>query len=35
MGHEQRLQEPAFGWVLFDGACGFCSWWVPFWGPLR
>ena len=19
------------GWVLFDGACGFCSWWIPFW----
>jgi len=18
-------------WVLFDGACGFCSRWVPFW----
>ena len=21
-------------WVLFDGACGFCSRWVPFWGRL-
>ena len=21
------------GWVLFDGACGFCSRWVPFWAP--
>jgi predicted DCC family thiol-disulfide oxidoreductase YuxK len=19
--------------VLYDGACGFCSWWVPFWSP--
>ena len=19
------------GWVLYDGTCGFCSWWVPFW----
>lgn len=19
------------GWVLYDGACGFCSWWIPFW----
>ena len=19
------------GWVLYDGACGFCSRWVPFW----
>jgi predicted DCC family thiol-disulfide oxidoreductase YuxK len=22
---------PRHGWVLYDGACGFCSWWVPFW----
>jgi predicted DCC family thiol-disulfide oxidoreductase YuxK len=20
------------GWVLYDGSCGFCSRWVPFWG---
>src|SRR5215471_9936602 len=19
------------GWVLYDGSCGFCSWWVPYW----
>lgn len=19
------------GWVLYDGACGFCSWWIPYW----
>ena len=19
------------GWVLYDAACGFCSWWIPFW----
>jgi predicted DCC family thiol-disulfide oxidoreductase YuxK len=19
------------GWVLYDAACGFCSWWVPLW----
>jgi len=19
------------GWVFYDGACGFCSRWVPFW----
>ncbi len=25
------MPEPRFGWVLYDGACGFCSWWVPFW----
>ena len=22
---------PVFAWVLYDGACGFCSRWVPFW----
>lgn len=21
------------GWVLYDAACGFCSWWIPFWRP--
>ena len=21
------------GWVLYDGACGFCSKWIPFWQP--
>ena len=19
------------GYVLYDAACGFCSWWIPFW----
>ena len=19
------------GWLLYDGACGFCSRWIPFW----
>jgi predicted DCC family thiol-disulfide oxidoreductase YuxK len=19
------------GWVLYDAACGFCSWWIPYW----
>ena len=23
--------SPANGWVLYDGACGFCSRWVPRW----
>lgn len=23
--------ERPFGWVLYDGRCGFCSKWVPFW----
>lgn len=22
---------PVSAWVLYDGACGFCSRWVPFW----
>ena len=21
------------GVVLYDGECGFCSWWVPYWQP--
>jgi predicted DCC family thiol-disulfide oxidoreductase YuxK len=21
------------GWVLYDGSCGICARWVPFWGP--
>jgi predicted DCC family thiol-disulfide oxidoreductase YuxK len=23
--------EEIKGWVLYDGTCGFCSRWVPFW----
>jgi len=23
--------ESIAGWVLYDGGCGFCSWWVPRW----
>jgi predicted DCC family thiol-disulfide oxidoreductase YuxK len=23
--------ETVKGWVLYDGNCGFCSRWVPFW----
>lgn len=22
------------GWVLYDGVCGFCRRWIPFWGPM-
>ena len=25
--------EPAKGWVLYDGECGFCSRWLLFWQP--
>ncbi len=28
------MNEPRIGWVLYDGACGFCSWWVPMWKDL-
>src|SRR5262249_59556904 len=21
------------GWVLYDGSCGVCARWVPFWAP--
>jgi uncharacterized protein len=24
---------PACGWVLYDGACGVCARWVPYWAP--
>lgn len=24
-------EENIKGWVLYDGMCGFCSWWIPFW----
>ena len=24
---------PVQGVVLFDGSCGFCRRWIPFWGP--
>jgi predicted DCC family thiol-disulfide oxidoreductase YuxK len=27
---DQKPIQP-LGWVLYDGACGFCSWWIPFW----
>ena len=27
---KQNINNP-LGWVLYDGACGFCSWWIPFW----
>jgi predicted DCC family thiol-disulfide oxidoreductase YuxK len=26
-----RLRSEPEGWVLYDGACGFCSRWVPVW----
>lgn len=22
---------PKNGWILYDGSCGFCYWWVHFW----
>ncbi len=25
--------DPARGWVLYDGQCGFCSRWLRFWQP--
>lgn len=28
--HEITVPDPK-GWVLYDGYCGFCSWWIPFW----
>ena len=25
------MNNQPYGWVLYDGACGFCSWWILFW----
>jgi predicted DCC family thiol-disulfide oxidoreductase YuxK len=25
------MEESPIGWVLYDGSCGFCRRWVPFW----
>jgi len=25
------IEKNIKGWVLYDGMCGFCSWWIPFW----
>jgi predicted DCC family thiol-disulfide oxidoreductase YuxK len=30
MSRADRPQSPR-GWVLYDGSCGFCARWVPFW----
>jgi predicted DCC family thiol-disulfide oxidoreductase YuxK len=27
-------QTPREGWILYDGACGFCFRWVHFWEPV-
>lgn len=27
----QRAPDFSAGWVLYDGSCGFCSWWLPLW----
>ncbi len=24
---------PDAGWILYDGSCGVCARWVPFWAP--
>ena len=26
-----QAPEDMRGWILYDGSCGFCSKWVPFW----
>jgi len=30
---ETPRPDQVAGWVLYDGACGICSRWVPFWAP--
>jgi predicted DCC family thiol-disulfide oxidoreductase YuxK len=29
----ERAAPPVRSWILYDGGCGFCRRWVPFWGP--
>jgi predicted DCC family thiol-disulfide oxidoreductase YuxK len=29
--HQPESIPPRKGWILYDGACGFCSRWVHFW----
>jgi len=28
---ESKSILPRSGWILYDGGCGFCYWWVHFW----
>ena len=28
-----QAERATRGWVLYDGGCGVCSRWVPFWAP--
>jgi predicted DCC family thiol-disulfide oxidoreductase YuxK len=32
MATRATSSRPVQGWVLYDGACGICSRWVPSWG---
>ena len=29
--HKSQAALPGEGWILYDGACGFCFRWVHFW----
>lgn len=26
-----ETDKPSAGWILYDGSCGICRRWVPFW----
>lgn len=28
---ENHKDKPLAGWILYDGSCGVCRQWVPFW----
>jgi len=28
---ESETDKPPAGWILYDGSCGFCRRWIPFW----
>ena len=29
-----KVPKAPRGWILFDGSCGFCSWWISYWAGL-
>jgi predicted DCC family thiol-disulfide oxidoreductase YuxK len=33
MNPSPARRTSVLGWVLYDGSCGICARWVPFWAP--
>jgi len=34
MLNDEQPVEPEEGWILFDGRCGICIWWISIWSSL-